>query len=263
MIRTMRARVRIFTQYSTLLRELVFRDIKIKYRGSVLGIVWTVLNPLLSMIVMTIVFGTIFGAGPDFPVYYLSGYLIFTLNVEASTEAMYSVMRSGGLIKKAYIPKYIFPMSKVIVAVINSLFSVVVMLIIMPFTAVPYRLTLLLLPLGIVYIAIFATGLGLLLSALAVRFRDLTYLYNVVTYAWTFLTPIFYDISMLQGSPFLMSAMTFNPMWHYVNFSRNVVLYGTWPSLTLHMFCLGFGLLMFAIGCYVFYKMQDTFIFYI
>ncbi len=263
MIRTMRARMQVFSRYSTLLHELVFRDIKIKYRGSILGVVWTVLNPLLNMIVMTIVFGTIFAYGPDYPVYYLSGYLIFTLNVEASTEAMYSVMRSGGLMKKVYVPKYIFPLSKVIVAVVNSLFSVAVLLIIMPVAGVPYRLTLLLLPLGIAYITIFATGLGLLLAALAVRFRDLTYLYSVVTYAWTFLTPIFYDISMFQNAPLLLSAMNFNPMWHYVNFSRNVVLNGTWPSPTLHLFCLGFGLLMFAIGCYVFYKMQDTFIFYI
>lgn len=148
-------------------------------------------------------------------------------------------------------------------SVINSLFSLVVLLIIMPIAGVPYQLTIILLPLGIIYTTIFATGLGMLLAALAVRFRDITYLYNVITYAWTFLTPLFYDISMLGSSPLLISLMNFNPMWHYVNFSRNVVLYGTWPSLTLHMFCLGFGLLMLAIGLYVFYKLQDTFIFYI
>ena len=259
----MRSRFTVFKQYSTLLRELVFRDIKVKYRGSILGIIWTILNPLLNMIVMTVVFGTIFGAGPEFPVYYLSGYFIFTLNVEASTEAMYSVMRSGGLMKKVYVPKYIFPLSKIIVAVINSFFSMVVLLIIMPITGVPYQLTILLLPLGILYTAVFATGLGLLLAAVAVRFRDITYLYNVITYAWTFLTPLFYNISQFESSPILISLMNFNPMWHYVNFSRNVVLYGTWPSLTLHLFCLGFGLLMLAIGLYVFYKLQDTFIFYI
>lgn len=257
----MRSRFTVFKQYSTLLRELVFRDIKVKYRGSILGLIWTVLNPLLNTIVMTIVFGGLFGYDLSYPIYYLSGFLIFTLNQEASTEAMYSVMRSGGLMKKVYVPKYIFPLSKIIVAVINSLFSLIVLLIVMPIVGVPYRLTILLMPLCILYTAIFATGLGMLLAALAVRFRDITYLYSVIIYAWTFLTPLFYNISML---PEVVQQMeNFNPMWHYVNFSRNIVLNGTWPSLTLHLFCLGFGLLMLAIGLYVFYKLQDTFIFYI
>lgn len=257
----MQSRFTVFKQYSTLLRELVFRDIKVKYRGSILGIIWTILNPLLNMIVMTIVFGGLFGSERSFPVYYLSGFLIFTLNQEATTEAMYSVMRSGGLMKKVYVPKYIFPLSKIIVSIINSLFSLVVLLIIMPIVGVAYHPTILLMPVCILYTAIFATGLGMLLAALAVRFRDITYLYSVIIYAWTFLTPIFYNISML---PEIVQKMeNFNPMWHYVNFSRNIVLNGTWPSLTLHLFCLGFGLLMLAIGLFVFYKLQDTFIFYI
>ena len=262
MVKTIHSRMAVFRQYSTLLRELVFRDIKVKYRGSILGIIWTVLNPLLNMLVMTLVFSTIFASSiENFPVYYLAGSFIFTLNQEATIEAMYSVMRAGGLMKKVYVPKYIFPLSKIIVAIVNSLFSVVVLLLIMVFTGARFHATILLLPVAILYVSIFAIGLGMLLAALAVRFRDITYLYGVIVYAWTFLTPIFYDISMLPG--IVQTLETFNPMFHYINFSRNVVLYGTLPSLTLHLFCLGFGLLMLAIGMYVFYKLQDTFIFYI
>ncbi len=262
MLKTMRARVRVFTQYSTLLHELVFRDIKIKYRGSLLGVLWTVLNPLFNMIVMTIVFSTIMRSSVEFfPIYYLAGALMFNLMQESTTEAMYSVMRAGGLIKKVYIPKYIFPLGKLLVAVINSLFTIITMFIIMLVIGAPFHLTILLMPVGLLYIALFSTGLGMLLAALAVRFRDLTYLYSVFVYAWTFLTPIFYDVSILPG--IVQQLETFNPMWHYVNFSRNVVLHGVFPSLTLHLFCLGFGLLMLALGCYVFYKLQDTFIFYI
>ena len=262
MIKAVTSRLEVFRQYSTLLQELVFRDIKLKYRGSILGIIWTVLNPLLNMLVMTVVFGSLFGSTiENFPVYYLAGSLIFTLNQEGTIEAMYSVMRGGGLMKKVYVPKYIFPLSKIIVAIVNSLFSVITLVLIMLITGASFHLTILLLPIALFYVSLFATGLGMFLAALAVRFRDTTYLYSVILYAWTFLTPIFYDISMLP--PIVQQLENFNPMWHYINFSRNVVLYGTAPSLTLHLFCLGFGILMLAIGMYVFYKLQDTFIFYI
>ena len=248
--------------YKHVLYELTLKDLKVKYRGSMLGLVWSVLNPLLNMVVMTVVFSTLFRNDIEyFPVYYLSGYLIFTLNQEGSTEAMFSMHYAAPLLRKVYIPKYVFPVSKIITAIINLAFSLIAMFLIMLITRAPFHFTIFLLPVLVVYLSIFTTGLGLLLSALAARFRDVTYLYSVAMMAWSFLTPIFYPLEMLpQVVQFLQN---FNPMFHYVNFSRNIILYGTPPSLTLHLFCIGCGLIMLAIGSRVFAKMQDSFIYYV
>lgn len=251
-----------FKKYTPLLQELVLKDIKIKYRGSVLGLIWSVLNPLLNMVVMTVVFSTMFkNPIPNFPIYFLSGSLIFAYNQEATTEAMTSIIYGAGLLKKVYVPKYIFPLSKVIMALVNMAFSLVAMLLIMLVTGTKFHWTILMMPLLLFYVSLFATGLGLFLCAITVRFRDVRYFYTVLVMAWNFLTPIFYPASYLPEV--VLQLQNFNPMFHYVNFSRNIVLYGVAPSIWLHLFCLGFGLLLLVIGTNVFKRMQDSFIYYI
>lgn len=249
-------------KYTPLLRELVARDIKVKYRGSLLGLLWSVLSPLLMMMVMTIIFSTIFQSSiPDYPIYYLSGYLIFTLNSEATTDGMYSIIANSALLKKVYLPKYLFPLSKVFTALVNSLFSIVAMFIIMAITGVHFSPTLFLMPIVLFYTVLFSAGLSLLLSAVATRFRDLCYIYSVVIYAWMFFTPIFYPADQLSG--FALTVMNFNPLFHLVNYNRNIVLYGIVPSLKLNLACLGVGLGMLLLGSLVFKKLQKTFIFYV
>ncbi len=261
-MKTLRGAINNFSTYTSLLRELVIRDIKVKYRGSILGLIWSVLNPLLIMVVMTIVFTTIFPTEiPHFPVYYLSGSLVFTLNSEATTDAMNSIISNAALLKKVYVPKYMFPLSKVVTAMVNAGFSTVAMLLIMLITGAPFHLTLFLFPVILVYTAIFSTGLGIFLAAVAVRFRDVCYLYSVFVYAWTFLTPIFYPADRLTGVAAVI--MNLNPMYHFVNYSRNVVLYGVVPSPLLNLSCLGLGLLAMLVGVFTFGKMQNSFIYHI
>lgn len=249
-------------RYSALLRELVARDIKVKYRGSLLGLLWSVLSPLLMMVVMTIVFSYIFKNDiPNFPIYYLSGSIIFTLNSEATSDGMYSIIGNASLLKKVYVPKYMFPLSKVFTALVNSLFSIIAMFIIMLATGTPFHATLWLLPVLLLYTCLFSAGLSLFLSAVGTRFRDLCFIYSVVVYAWMFLTPIFYPADKLEG--IAATLMNFNPMFHLVNYSRNIVLYGMLPTLPLNLFCLGIGLGMLAIGWFTFRRLQKSFIFYI
>ena len=249
-------------KYVSLLRELVTRDIKVKYRGSLLGLLWSVLSPLMMMVVMTIVFSTVFKSQIDhFPIYYLSGYLIFTLNSEATTDAMYSIIGNAPLLKKVYVPKYLFPVSKVFTALVNSVFSLIAMFIIMAVTRVPFSITLIMLPYLLFYTLLFSTGLALFLAAVATIFRDLCYIYQVVIYAWTFLTPIFYPASSLEG--IALQIMNLNPMYHLLNYSRSIVLYGVFPSLGLNLFCLAMGLAMLAFGSFVFKKLHKSFIFYV
>ncbi len=249
-------------RFSPLLKELVVRDIKVRYRHSALGLIWTVLNPLLMMAVITVVFSTLFKQNIEhFPIYYLSASLLFSFNSESTTTAMHSMISNASLIKKVYIPKYLFPLANVLSGMVNMGFSMIAMFIVMIVTKAPFHTTLLLIPIPIFYTFLFATGLGIMLAALTVFFRDIAHFYGVFILAWTYLTPIFYPVSILP--PALMKIMQFNPMYHYVSFMRDLVLYGTFPSMKENLICLAMGLAMLVIGLFVFYKKQDKFVLHV
>lgn len=251
-----------FRRFTPLLRELVVRDIKVRYRHSVLGLVWTVLNPLLMMVVITIVFSTVFKQNiPNFPIYYLAGSLIFSFNSESTTTALSSIYSNASLIKKVYIPKYLFPLANVLSGLVNLGFSLIAMFIVMLVTGAPFHATLLLLPIPIFYTFLFSAGLGILLSAITVFFRDITHFYSVFILAWTYFTPIFYPVDILPDAA--MKLMQLNPMYHLVTYMRSLVLYGVFPSLKENLLCLCLGLLMLALGLFVFYKKQDKFVLYV
>lgn len=251
-----------FRRFTPLLRELVVRDIKVRYRHSALGLVWTVLNPLLMMVVITIVFSTLFKQNiPNFPIYYLSGSLIFAFNSESTTTALNSIISNASLIKKVYIPKYLFPLSNVLSGLVNLGFSLIAMVIVMLVTGAPFHATLLLLPIPIFYTFLFSVGLGILLSAVTVFFRDIAHFYSVFILAWTYFTPIFYPVEILPDAA--MQLMRLNPMYHLVTYMRSLVLYGVFPSLKENLLCLCLGVLMLALGLFVFYKKQDKFVLYV
>lgn len=262
MILAIKERINVFLKYKNLLLSLVSRDIKVRYRRSILGLLWTVLNPLLMMIVITIVFSTLFKQSiPNFPIYYLSGSLIFSFNSEATSNALYSIIGNSSLMKKVYIPKYLFPLSKIVSGLVNLGFSFAAMVIVMIVLNVDFKVTLLLLPLPIFYTFLFSTGLGLVLATATVFFRDIAHFYGVFVLAWTYFTPIFYPESILP--PTAMSIMKLNPMYHFVSYARDLVLYGGFPGMKENLVCIVISLSMFLIGVYVFYKKQDKFVLYI
>ena len=249
-------------RFSPLLRELVVRDIKVRYRHSALGLIWTILNPLLMMTVLTVVFSTIFKTDiTHFPIYYLAGSLLFSFTTESTTTAMHSMISNASLIKKVYIPKYLFPFSNTLSGLVNLAFSLVAMFIVMIVTGAPFHITLLLIPIPIFYTFLFATGLGIMLSALTVFFRDIAHFYGVFTMVWMYITPIFYPVSMLPDAVFKI--MQFNPMYHYVTFMRELVLNGSFPSMKENLICFGTGIMMLILGLFVFYKKQDKFVLYV
>ncbi|MEL7567677.1 MAG: ABC transporter permease [Dehalobacterium sp.] len=262
MTRRIRENIKVFFKYSNLLNELVVRDIKVRYRKSVLGLLWTVLNPLLMMIVITIVFSTIFRYSiPNFPIYYLTGSLIFSFNSQSTSNAMYSIIRNSSLIKKVYIPKYLFPLSKVVSELVNLGFSLIAMFIVMIVTGAHFYPTLLLMPIPIFYTFVFTTGLGLLLAAYAVYFRDICHFYGVFVLAWTYFTPIFYPVDILP-SPAL-TLMKLNPMYHFIGYFRDLVLYGIVPGMITNIYCMIFSFGALVIGLIAFYRKQDNFVLYI
>jgi len=251
-----------FKKYHYLLEDLVAKDFKLKYRRSVLGFLWSILNPLLMMLVITAVFSNIFKSDIEyFPVYYLCGYLIFNFVIEATNGAMTSIVQSGYLIKKVYIPKYIFPLEKSSFALVNVLFSFVAVLIVILITGMPIKATIFLIPIPIFLAFIFSTGLGLILASMNTFFRDMGHLYSVWTTAWMYLTPMFYPISIIPDN--IKTVIYYNPLYYYVTYLRMLVIDGEIPGMEINVICICFSFLFLLIGLLIFKRNQDKFILYI
>ncbi len=242
-----------------ILRELVVRDIKVRYRRSFLGLFWTLLSPLLTMMVMTLVFSALFKMTiPHFPVYFLAGSILFSFNTEATTSAMMSIFTNGSLIKKVSIPKYLFPMARVLSALINLGFACLALLIVMIIIGVPFRATLFIVPVPIVYLVLFTTGISLALAALTVFFRDINHLYSVLVMLWMYMTPLFYPVSIIpDGFSWIYKL---NPMYYYIEYFRSLVLEGVIPGVTHNVICLLSGVLSLLVGMLIFRRLQDRFI---
>ena len=248
-----------FNRFKYLLRFMVRRDFIARYRKSVLGVLWSLLNPLLTMLVMTIVFSYLFRNNiANFPVYLLSGQLIFGFFNESTTQAMHSVVGSEGIIQKVYVPKYIFPVSKVLSSLINVLFSFIALLFVIIVTRAPFHITMLLIPIPLIYIFVFSLGVSMLLSAMAVFFRDLNYLWNIFTLMLMYLTPLFYPVTILPA--WLSPYMGLNPLYHFVDYFRALVMRGQVPVLWENIVCIGFALASLCLGTYVFMSKQERFI---
>ena len=249
-------------KYRCLLSDLVSRDIKTKYRRSVLGILWSVLNPLLMMLVLTAVFSNIFKFDiQDFPVYYLTGFIMFNFVSEATNFSMVSIINAAGLIKKVYLPKIVFPLEKCLFSLVNFAFSLIAAVIVFLIVGVQPSWTMILFFIPVLYLFIFNFGFSLILATLNTFFRDVGYLYNVFMTLWMYLTPIIYPMSVLPH--WMQSIVRINPLYHYVEYFRDVTLYGTLPSLETNLICIAYSLIFLFLGVMVFQKNQNKFIFYV
>lgn len=249
-------------KYTPLLRELVSRDLKVKYRRSFLGYLWSLLNPLLMMCVMSYVFSTIFQSSiPNFPLYLICGQTLWNCFNESTNMAMYSVLQNASLIRKVYIPQFIFPVSRVLSSFVTMSFSLVAILVVMVFTRAAFYPTLLLFWVPIVFLFFFCCGIGLVLSALSVYFRDIIHLYGVLTLAWMYATPIFYDISILPAA--VQNTIAANPMYYYLTFFRSLILYGRIPPMQTWLACIASSAVAMTVGLLFFKKIQKNFILYI
>ena len=245
--------------YKNLLKELVRRDVKTKYRRSVLGMLWSVLNPLGMMIIMSIVFSHVFRSNiENFPVYLMCGQVIFNFYNEASTVAMSSVLGNASLIKKVYVPKYLFPVSKVCSCFVNLVTSFIALVIVIVATGTKLSWTALLVFIPVIYVFVFSLGMGLMLSALVVTFRDLQHLYGILITAWMYMTPIFYPVDMLPE--WVADLVRLNPLANFIEMFRDVILYNVVPSGILQAKCIVSCVVALGLGFWIFYKQQDTFI---
>ncbi|HAM15863.1 MAG TPA: ABC transporter [Eggerthellaceae bacterium] len=245
------------------LKSLVSKDFKLKYRRSVLGVLWSVLNPLLMMVILAIVFTYAFKFQiENFPLYLILGNILFDFMNRGTTGALESVIAAQSLIKKIRISKMIFPLEKVSFELVNFAISLIAAAVVMAvFRVVPSIHAIWALPFIVVVTTIFAMGLGLLISALAVFFRDMMHLWGVLMTAWMYFTPLFYPVEVLPDV--VQQAMWFNPMYHYVTYFRSIMMWNTNPGGVESLLCLGMALVTFLVGFLVFRKLQSKFILYV
>lgn len=250
-------------RYRHLFSELVNKDIKLKYRRSFLGYLWSILNPLMIMSIMVIVFSNMFRFDiKNYPVYLIIGQTIFNFVSQSTNEAMWAIIGNAPLLKKTYVPKYIFTVSKVTSSCVNTLFSLGAMLIVFFVCRVRLNWFMLFIPVIILQVYIFSVGMGLFLSAATVYFRDIQYIYAAFITAWMYVTPIFYPIQQLPEK-LQWIVKHFNPLYSYIQQFRMIVLDGAAPDPRLVLYGFAVSFLMLLLGSVVFYKTQDGFILYI
>ncbi len=250
-----------FSKYKSLLSELVRRDIRNKYRNSVLGVLWSLLDPLLSMIVLTIVFSTLFHRVHDYPVYYLSGQLVYTLFRGGSTQAMSSLIGSANIWKSIYVPKYLYALSAVLSNFVTFVFSLVVLFAIMLVLRVEFTVYIIFASLPIFIILVMAFGVGLILGTLNVFFRDVEHLYSVFCLMLMYAMPIFYPAEILP--PQFKFIQTYNPLYYLLTCVRDCFYYGKLYSLPEIIIPTVAAFILLGIGIFMLRRYQDRFILYV
>lgn len=249
-----------------ILWSMVKKNIKNQYRRSVLGIFWTLLSPLLNMLVLAFVFSNIFGRGNigmDYPVYVLSGNLVFNLMRMATSNSLTCIVDHYDLLTKTRIPYSVFPLSQNLSSVVNFGFSLVALIIVMlvRMTAgVRFYWTMLM---GIIpwlpSVLLFSIGISFILCTIYVRFRDIKHIYSIFLTLWMYMTPIFYSYTILPER--VQNVIILNPMYHYLMYFRNSLV-GIVPDLKAHLICYGVGIAFFLIGALVFRLSKKKFILY-
>lgn len=250
-----------------ILKQLVSKDFKLKYRRSVLGVVWSVLNPLLMMVVMSIVFSYMFGGSVEnFPLYLIVGNVTFSLMSDSTNAALWSIIDAAPLLKKVKVDRFVFPVQKVLFALVNFAFSLIAVAFVMLWFRVVPTWHLVMLPVVLVLLMLFCIGIGLAIGSLAVFFRDIIHLWGVIILAWTYLTPIFWDLQLLidKAAPaWIITLVKVNPMYNYITFMRDIFLWQQVPSATVFGLCCFWAVLALVIGLLIFRKTEHKFILYV
>ena len=249
-------------RYGFLLEQLVKRNFNTKYRQSVLGVLWSFLNPLLTMAVQYVVFSTLFQSDiSHFPVYLLTGIILFGFFNECVTLGMDSIVLNGPLITKVAMPKMIYPLSRSISSLISLVISLVPLLAVMLLSGTPLSPALLLLPAVVGLTFLFALGMALILCTMNVFFRDTRFLWSVVSLLWTYATPIFYPISIIPEA--WQPVFRLNPMFQFIDFARTIIIGGAWPTIAQWGMCLACAAIPLALGLIVFRRNEDKFVFHL
>ena len=263
-----------FMKYRYLLQEIVRKNVKLQYRNSVLGMFWTFLQPLLTTIVLALVFGGIFGRNDPtvgcYMVYLLCGRLLYEFFTQSTKRAMRSVRLSASVIKKVYVPKYIYPLSNVLANFVTFAMSLLVLVVMIiyfkifePEQTIVINQYVLLAIVPIIILLALSLGVGMILATLNVFFKDIEYIYEVFCMLLFYLTPIFYTVRSLGAIKIVQYGLMANPLYSIVSMFRSCVLYGEMWNWNHFLYSVGFSLVTLVIGFAIFQKKQDKFILHI
>jgi len=252
----------VYSRYTFLIKQLVSRDFKTKYKRSALGMAWSFVNPLLTMTVQYVVFSTLFKSDiPNYPVYLLTGIVFFSFFNEALTLGMTSITGNAALIKKVYMPKYIYPVSRVLSSLINFAFALMPLFLVVIFTGTPFQPAMLLLIFDIVCLLAFVTGMTLLLTTAMTFFQDTQFLWSVVSMMWQYVTPVFYPESIIPAK--FLPIYRLNPMYQFITFARTCIIDGVSPGPSAYLRCILTAGIVLLLGVGVFRKQQNKFVLYV
>lgn len=252
----------LFTRYGFLIRQLVSRDFKTKYKRSALGMAWSFLNPLLTMSVQYVVFSTLFKSDiPNYPVYLLSGIVFFNFFNEAVSMGMTSITGNASLIKKVYMPKYIYPVSRILSSLVNFALAIIPLLLVMLITGTAFTPALLLLIFDMLCLLGFVTGMSLLLTTAMTFFQDTQFLWGVISMMWMYMTPLFYPESIIPAQ--FLTAYHMNPMYQYITFARICIIDGLSPEPMAYLWCILSSMVVLGLGILTFKRQQDKFVLYL
>ena len=268
-------------KYRYLMQEIIRKNVKLQYRDSFLGMLWTFLQPLFTMIVLVFIFGNIFGKSNNgvvcYPVYLLTGRLLFEFYTQSTKRAMRSIRNSASVLKKVYVPKYIYPLSNVLSNFVTFAISLTVLIVvegyfliknslaggtIYPDLHLSWHLVLCFVP--IIILCVFCLGVGLILSVLNVFFKDIEYIYDVVCTMLFYATPIMYRLETLKiGSSAVGTVLKLNPLYSIIEMFRCCVLYCRVWDWNHFYYAAAASVVVLLIGIWAFYKNQDKFILHI
>ncbi len=244
-----------FGQYLFVIRELTARELKRKYVRSYLGVLWSLLNPLLNMLVMTMIFSYMFRRNiVNYPIYYLTGNIFWTLFYSATQQSMSALVDNRTLLMRAKLPRQTFVLSRIYTALVNFLYTCAAFALIVSVYVIRGKLMLtwhlLLLPIDILFSLLFAMGIGYALSIIYVFFGDIKHLYSVLLTLWMYLSAIFYPVSALPES--MRNIIEYNPVYVSISFARRVVMDGMTPEAFLWRRLILYGVISFAAGWWIF-----------
>ncbi len=251
--------ISVFKRYNYLLKQLVSRDFKSKYKRSVLGVLWSFLNPLLMMAVQYVVFSTLFKSSiSNFSLYLLVGIVCFNFFTECAGMCLGSITGNASLITKVYMPKYIYPVSRMLSSCINLGFSLIPLIGVMLITGAPFTKALVLVPIPLICLCAFSLGIGMVLATSMVFFRDTQFLWGVISTIWMYATPIIYPESILPQKYLLIFKL--NPLYHIVRLMRIMLMDGVSPEPKAYLISIFMSFAALFIGAAIFKKNQDKFV---
>lgn len=254
--------IQTFKKHQFLFEELVKRDFKSKYKRTTLGVLWSMLEPLMHLAVLALVFTKFFGREtPHYVIYVFSGNLLFTYFRESTNQGMTALENNAHIFSKINVPKYLFLLSKNVSSLINFLLTLIIYFIFVAFDSLTFHWRFFTLLFPIVCLMIFNVGVGLILSALHVFFKDIKYLYSILTQLLMYMSAIFYNVTAFSES--VQKLFYFNPVYCYIDYFRSVVIRGVVPSLGYHAACLGYAAAAILIGIAIYRKFNYKFLYYI